>query len=195
MKFLTEKTTMLFAIILVLVSIMTNDWAKIKEDVGGLEFTRSDVNFGLFNACDIEDGCSSISKTFDSDSKKDKNAKNNIMICQVTAIGGLIFLVASFACDFSGKCQKNDVGAILAVIGAVMLLICLTLFSQKVKPAVVTKSNDKSNDSSPTDPGKTNFKVSIHGSYNYSFYLFAIATVLALVGSVAGFMEKKSSNK
>ena len=202
MKFLTEKTIMVLAIILLLVAIFTKKWANMKlidTDVG---------NIGLFKACYQLGGKKSCENLTDVGGNDD--IKKQARITQVLVILGLLCLIVAIICNFAPKCFVGSWAPSLALLGSILLLASIPVFAKLKKdmetggsasipilpgvpigplgPGGLPPAFGPGGTQQPI-PGKLDIQLKLN--YGFSFFLLIAATILALVGSVSGFIERK----
>tara|TARA_B100001123_G_C14524121_1_gene715506 strand:+ start:20 stop:556 length:537 start_codon:yes stop_codon:yes gene_type:complete len=177
MLYVFEKICLSFAIILLIVSMVTHDWCIQTTKDRGVTYK---TEFGLSKVCDKN---SKECKKYDSLDDDNDNVKSAAKTCQALAFLAFLCLIASLSCTFA-ECTAKWLAPTLGVFGSLLLVACLGEFATKIK------GDKKLNpDNSRYMPG------SITMEYGFSFGLATSATVLAFVASVANFVENHSVDR
>jgi hypothetical protein len=170
------KSVIIFSIIVFVAALITNNWLvfNIEIPVSKTQPITKMNKFGIFNECiqkGDEYGCKKYPKQ-----NKYPDVHKYLKMCQIFSVLGLMFLVASVICSFNGFSIKYRIDSSLQILGGIMLVCCVIVFSNKVEPNL-----RKATDSNITEGILSKVKT----NYGYSFYLALVASILVLVDGVS----------
>lgn len=176
MTLLTQNSGRTIVMIIFITALVTNNWlvfdidSEVKKDGPTTRMNK----FGIFQEC-VQTGDVYGCKGYPSQNKY-PDVHKWLMVCQLVSVLGLVLLMFSVLCSYNRFCAKYHLDTLLQVLGAVLLLVCVVIFSNYVEPAL-----RKATDGNITK----GYLTSVKSKYSYSFYLALIAALLALSAGVS----------
>ena len=178
-----SKTLIFITIILATVAIATPAWIEQSIDENKLvpdvkldsPQLRGDGHFGLFETCGSSGGAKKECLLINKAPGFSKQLKKDLTDCKILSIVAIVFWVLAMTCDFLPQCRL--VGGVFYLMGVVLFLACVILFSTKVEPLL------KKENHALIALGVSKIK------YDYSFYLAIGALVTGAGAGIAGVMS------